>query len=154
MSSSQSFLNWFVILYYNSFLEFALTMIRGPGNYPHRSPICDHDLRLKSLLRHEMITQLSLQSLRTYSHLDWFFFQSAIHPHSIRICFAFTIYVQFRSGLKFPKIDTEVYHMTHDHRNAYDQNADQLRVPDKNTIYVSTPLNSQGRGASLSNLIK
>ena len=43
ISSSQSFLNWFVIL--NSFLEFALTMLPGPENYPHRSPTCDHDLR-------------------------------------------------------------------------------------------------------------
>ena len=27
-----------------SFLEFALTILPGPGNYPHRSPICKHDL--------------------------------------------------------------------------------------------------------------
>ena len=29
-------------------------------------------------------------------------------PEIIRICFAFTLYVKFRSGLKFPEFDTEV----------------------------------------------
>ena len=44
------------------FLEFTITILPGPGNYPHGSPICEHELRHK-LISSDLIVMVTMKDL-------------------------------------------------------------------------------------------